>query len=323
MTDGANLFEPVGLSPLDEEVYRAVLRGPRSTLAELAARTGYEPGLLAPTLVRLEECGLISPVAGTPRRWVPAMPESAVEMLVVRRMEQLQRLRQATDSLMAQYLASRQDSRPDELIEVLTGAEASVQRFSQVQMTVAEELLIFDRPPYAQQGGNPGQHAALARGVRWRAIYAPESLEPAGMPEVVRDLRKAGERARVLADLPMKLVIADRRIALLPLVTGDVIGQTVVVHPSSLLDALVTLFEVLWERAAPFAGTMECASGGPAEEDRRLIELLAMGLKDDAIARQLGLSTRTMRRRIKRLMDELGVRNRFQAGSQAARRGWI
>ena len=62
---------------------------------------------------------------------------------------------------------------------------------------------------------------------------------------------------------------------------------------------------------------------GTTSDTRQLLTLLASGLKDDAIARQLGLSTRTMRRRIRTLLDELSAANRFQAGVQAARRGWL
>lgn len=54
-----------------------------------------------------------------------------------------------------------------------------------------------------------------------------------------------------------------------------------------------------------------------------MLTLLVGGLKDEAIARQLGWSVRTMRRRISRLHEELGAANRFQAGVIAARRGWI
>ncbi|MDL4774712.1 MULTISPECIES: helix-turn-helix domain-containing protein [Thermomonosporaceae] len=321
--DDPHLFEPIGLSAADEEVYRTVLAAPGSTTAELAARQGHRAARTSRALSRLEGHGLVTRASGTPRRWAPAMPEAAVEILINRRMEQLNRLRLATDALMAQFRASGQGRDPGELVEIVSGAEASARRFAQVQMTVAEEMLVFDRPPYVQAGGNPWQRPVLARGVRWRAIYAPESLAPPGAPGTVQELRAAGEEARVLAGLPMKLVIADRRIALLPLVADDVIGQTIVVHPSSLLDSLVMLFEALWQRAIPFAEPPPPAAGGPAGEDRKLIELLAMGLKDDAIARQLGLSTRTTRRRMKALSDELGARNRFQAGMEAARRGWI
>lgn len=323
MSDDANLFEPVGLSAADERVYQAVLDAPGSTAAELAAARGEPPARLARPLARLERLGLVGRSSGTPRRWSATMPEAAVEILVSRRMEQLQRLRLETVELMERFRASARARQPGELVEVIAGAEASGRRFAQIQAAVAEEMLMFDRPPYVQAGGNPWQRPILERGVRWRAIYAPESLAVPGAPDTVQELRSLGEEARILDGLPMKLVIADRRIALLPLVADDVIGQTVVVHPSSLLDSLVMLFEALWQRAIPFASPPAPASGGPAEEDRRLIELLAMGLKDDAIARQLGLSTRTTRRRMKALSDELGARNRFQAGMEAARRGWL
>ena len=47
------------------------------------------------------------------------------------------------------------------------------------------------------------------------------------------------------------------------------------------------------------------------------------GLKDEAAARQLGVSLRTVHRRTSVLMAELDARTRFQAGLLAARRGWL
>ncbi|WAC51253.1 hypothetical protein [Frigoribacterium sp. SL97] len=41
------------------------------------------------------------------------------------------------------------------------------------------------------------------------------------------------------------------------------------------------------------------------------------------IAGQLGISSRTLRRRLHALFDELGASNRFHAGVEAARRGWV
>ena len=54
-----------------------------------------------------------------------------------------------------------------------------------------------------------------------------------------------------------------------------------------------------------------------------MLTLMAVGMKDDAIARQLGISPRTLRRRSQELLVELAAGNRFQAGVEAARRGWI
>jgi DNA-binding NarL/FixJ family response regulator len=46
-------------------------------------------------------------------------------------------------------------------------------------------------------------------------------------------------------------------------------------------------------------------------------------MKDDVIARQLGISERTVRRRVADLAARLGAASRFQIGAQAARRGWV
>jgi len=62
---------------------------------------------------------------------------------------------------------------------------------------------------------------------------------------------------------------------------------------------------------------------GFADEPRLLVRQLASGAKDEQIARTLGLSLRTVRRRVADLMIELGVDTRFQAGAEAVRRGWL
>jgi DNA-binding NarL/FixJ family response regulator len=93
------------------------------------------------------------------------------------------------------------------------------------------------------------------------------------------------------------------------------VGSALVVHRCSLVDVLVQMFLLLWDQALPVV--QESAS----DVDARLLTLLTAGLKDEAIARQLGLSGRTVRRRIAALMELVGARTRFQAGVYSARRG--
>lgn len=61
----------------------------------------------------------------------------------------------------------------------------------------------------------------------------------------------------------------------------------------------------------------------PTDATRRLLLLMRTGAIDEAIARELGVSLRTVHRRITRLQDLLGVRSRFQLGVIACERGWV
>jgi DNA-binding NarL/FixJ family response regulator len=82
-------------------------------------------------------------------------------------------------------------------------------------------------------------------------------------------------------------------------------------------------FDLKWAQAAPW---MPSGTPTPAKDDtqrQRILDALAAGLKDEAIARQLGVSVRTVRRHITALMQELGASTRFAAGVAAVRRGWV
>lgn len=63
--------------------------------------------------------------------------------------------------------------------------------------------------------------------------------------------------------------------------------------------------------------------GSPDHQTRDVLRLLDAGLKDEAIARQLGVSLRTVQRLVRLASEQLDVGSRFQLGAEAARRGLI
>ena len=81
----------------------------------------------------------------------------------------------------------------------------------------------------------------------------------------------------------------------------------------------LTVFKKAWATGDDEAE----AVGDDGDQRRMLLGLLAAGLTDEAIGRQLGWHPRTVQRHVRRLMTELGAQTRFQAGLQAARRGWL
>lgn len=61
----------------------------------------------------------------------------------------------------------------------------------------------------------------------------------------------------------------------------------------------------------------------PTAATQRLLRLMRTGATDRAIARELGVSLRTLHRRIARLQSLLGVQSRFQLGVLAAELEWL
>lgn len=324
---GASALSTAGISAADEVVYRAVLGHGVITPTQIAVLLGQRTERIVAALDRLRSVGLVSRLAGHRRRYAPTEPRSAMESLLNARRTELDRARDAIGELSELFAAARQaDSRTAETIEVLTGREALGGWFVRLQRDAHEEMLTLDRPPYALAAANPIEPVTLSRGVRYRAVYAAQALEIPGALDEIDQLIARGEQARVLPGLPVKLAIADRRTALMPLSLDMATVRAIVVHECTLLDALLDLFESYWAQALPLRGSPSAADTDPpdlAEDDQSLLRLLVSGLKDEAIARQLGWSLRTMRRRIRRLLDQLGAENRFQAGVQAARRGWL
>jgi sugar-specific transcriptional regulator TrmB/DNA-binding CsgD family transcriptional regulator len=315
------LLTALGIPPDDEAVYRLLLRQPAATVGDLAARAGRGTRSLRQSVQRLTDLGLVSQLAGRPARLVAVRPDAAVEALIARRQQELAVARSAAQLLLAEMPADRLH-RPEEELEIVFGRQAVATRFLQLQQTAQRELLVLDRPPYAQdpQQPNPGEDDMLARGVRVRGIYAPEALEIPGALDLLRAAVEAGEEARTCDEVPIKLAVADRAMAILPF-TGEqasMVDSALVVYASTLLDALVRLFELLWRASVPILP--EAHTDDPDED---LLTLLSAGLKDEAIARQLGVSLRTVHRRTSQLLDRVGARTRFQAGLRAAHLGLL
>lgn len=160
----------------------------------------------------------------------------------------------------------------------------------------------------------------LRRGSRWQDIYEGSALDEDAMLGHLREVRAAGQQSRTLPRVPMKMVIADDRRALLGVSTGEG-TRSLLIGRCGLIDDLADLFDVLWSFATPVADLPRPGEADPriSQDCRDLLALLATGATDEVIARQLGLSVRTVQRRVRQLEDALGARTRFQAGIQAAR----
>jgi hypothetical protein len=320
------MLEAVGLTDEQQAVYLALLETSPATAAQLRDRC---PGArVRPAIAGLETAGLVSRLTGQPARYQPAPPDMALEVLVRAREQELQQVRLETARLAERFRAGRGSARPEEVVEVLTGREATLQRWEQLQRSAQREVRSFDRPPYASTVMvNSAEEEVLAVGMTYRAVYTREGLQLPGRLAAMRRLVMAGEQARVTEDLPVKMFLADDVIGLISLERPSLpnsADSALVIHSSSLLDTLSALFEAVWATAVPVRFGDQAVTGDQAAGDRRmLLGLLAAGLTDEAIAHQLNWHPRTVQRHVRRLMTELGAQTRFQLGLQATRRGWL
>lgn len=331
IADGA--LEPIGITSVEERIYRLLLATPAASITDIAQTAEMSLRHTRRLLADLELKGLASRVPGKTLRYLPAPPDIALEALIHSRQEQLERLRLSANELVDQFRHHTHTNSSREMVEVVSGSEAVLQRFKQIEKTARSEVLVFNKPPYLHHGLNDVELGLLKTGVQYRVVYDRPALEIPGQLEWMAELRGAGEEARILPELPMKLAIADRRLAIVPLYMKDVNGSTplieeaLMVHPGSLLDALATNFEILWARAMPvndLCRKNDDSDYGPlSDEDCKILLLMGAGLKDEAIARQMGMGARTVQRRVSRLMEVMGVQTRFQAGLQAGKLGWL
>jgi DNA-binding CsgD family transcriptional regulator len=318
----------LGVGAAAEHVYRALLTNPGSSAAELQEATALGASRLRSALAELERSAMITRRGGTPARFQPAPPDIVVEALISAREDELNQAR-----LYARELATLPRTAPEqlhvtELVEILSSREAVAERWVQLQRATRETLEVFVRPPIAQSAVDEHellQASLLKRGVVVRSIYDGEGILYPGTLEHIRRAAIAGDQARVVSQLPLKLALFDRRVALVPLAQLDpqsMIDSGLVVHRSALLAALIALFNIYWQRGTAVSPEREASARQDTAETGTVLTLLAAGLKDDAIARELGVSTHTVRRRIAAITERLGVTTRFQAGLALGRQGW-
>ncbi|KPG76580.1 helix-turn-helix transcriptional regulator [Frigoribacterium sp. RIT-PI-h] len=363
-------FAALGIDDVAVAVYRHVVAGAgvadaAGTAAgptpEAVARAVHldEATALA-ALERLRSLGLVQRSAGG-EGYGAVDPRVAVPAVVAARADALVAVRAAVPALGALFGGGRRPHEADELARVVVGQAAVGDWYSRLERRATPDFGACGRPPYVVASNESTQRVARGRGVRWRAVYTVASISADGSRQGVHRLGADGEEARITHDLPAKLAVADRRVALVSIGHAPDRPEALVTESEPLVAALHDLFEARWRSALPVPGTpgagraavdwasvaarlaassstMTSPSGvatptpdqearlamrPPTPAERDLLALVAAGATDEGIAGQLGISSRTLRRRLHSLFDELGASNRFHAGVEAARRGWV
>ncbi|MEE1806741.1 helix-turn-helix transcriptional regulator [Streptomyces sp. BE133] len=321
-----NSLDGIGVSATAEDAYLALVeRGPTAA-AELTSALRVTSHAMSTAICELTGLGLVEPDGA---RLVARPPRAALDAVVESRTKELAALRNGVEELSRFWRDHHiEGASYIEIVRTEAARSALVRRLYDEATEQVRGLTIGFTGRSAQPNMlAPGCREALMRGVKCSVVYGAHVLRDRPGREGVQTSIDLGERARVFPDIPLNMGICDDRFALVcPPASNWDRRHHIVVQRSDLLDALIGVFESFWQIAVPLPAAVDTADdiGTTATaENRQLLTYLSGGLTDESIARELGVSERTVARRITRLQEVLGAQTRFQLGVQASRHGWL
>jgi DNA-binding CsgD family transcriptional regulator len=200
----------------------------------------------------------------------------------------------------------------DEQVRYLPSRELTRVRYAELLTGRRETLTINTEQAFDAESARSGaefDRRLIAQGTRIRIIGMPPADQDTYDPSRLHPAFQLRESAWV----PLKLIVLDRAIALLPADPERLERGYLEVAQPAVVAALTGLFERHWaEGSDPSAGAVTPIVLSAREQ--ALVDLLATGHTDVTAAAHLRISARSVSNTLRRLMDRLGVDNRFQLG---------
>ncbi|MFE7560877.1 helix-turn-helix domain-containing protein [Kitasatospora sp. NPDC057500] len=272
-----------------------------------------EIGLLVPdsddkgTLIAVDPAQLSARLSGTWQRQALDLLSRAVSLPV-----ELQELAQEFHS----------PEKTGGSVEYVQGKVLINQRLDQYMAAGAEETLALQpggpRPPELLAAMVERDLEALGRGTTMRTIYHASTRYHQPTRDYVARLARAGAQYRTLDEPYTRLIVIDRRLAVIP-VADDMTLAAFIFEPVIANYLVEEVFEPSWSRALDFDGDRAVPHQVVSRLRQTIIDLLLAGTNHRVIARRLGISERTLARHIAEMREEYNVDSLFQLGYVLAR----
>lgn len=323
---------PAGsLHDTDPIVYSWVLSRHSLEADAIAEGTGLDPQAVAESVERLLRSRLLHADPQDPSRGYAVAPETAIAELATpiedrirAAHEQLDRIRSDLGRFVPHFHRHSSSSDSWQVLDNLQEVRGALARAAQrvTQEMISSQPGGGSRVPEAMQEAFSRDRMMLERGVSIRTLYHHTARFNGPSQAYVAAASALGAQYRTAHELFGRLIVFDRELAFIPAL-GASWGAVVIREPST-VAYLCEIFEQTWEQATPFAdAAVEGLERVSREIDETILKLLASGLKDETIARRLGMSLRTTRRHIAEIMGRLNADSRFQAGVAAATMGLL
>jgi hypothetical protein len=163
------------------------------------------------------------------------------------------------DQLSPLYEKGRTENDPLDYIEIIKDSLPLQKRVLQLIDAAEKEVLVFSMPPSLisrQQIFEQIEHEkeSLQKGIASKCIYQyPTTVDQKRwLHEYITLAQEAGEQARIIDRIPIKMMIFDERIVVFTLedpIHHKLSGTTQIIEHRSLAGSLKILFETIWDRA--------------------------------------------------------------------------
>ncbi|MFJ9519455.1 LuxR C-terminal-related transcriptional regulator [Kitasatospora sp. NPDC101801] len=293
---------------------------------DAAVGLGISPERVARSLELLAAVPLISldgddQPNGGPPGWRPVDPQlasaevAATESRLRRGLAGIFSIWDTVDSLNALYATGVQEAAREAPLELVESLDRVIEMLEEASDACRSEVMTSQpgggRPAAELEQSIARDLAMIERGVRMRTLYQHTSRHHAPTQVYVEQATAIGAQVRTQVELFGRMIAFDREVVFLP--HSQVKGGAAVIRDPSTVAFLCTAFDRNWQMGAPYSPAL--ADGGVREGvELAILTMLSEGLRDETIARRLGVSLRTCRKYIADLFEQLGAESRFQAG---------
>lgn len=253
-------LQELDLSPYEARVLLALLRLGSANSAQLARHSGVPRTSTYQIVEELTGKGLAQrlPVDG-PATWATPGREEVFERLEDLMEDRLRRQKERTAKV-RDLLASSFPEAPTAgaaYVHVLPAAQVG-SVYARLLADTRSELLVFNRPPYSKvpEQLNPAVLDAIGRGIKAKALYETSHWndpDAEAFREAMDHYHRGGVVGGLVDELPVKLAIADRRVALVAM-TDPVLPEvgfpsTLLVEHPGFAGLQAEAFDRFWEKA--------------------------------------------------------------------------
>lgn len=322
------------LDGISIELYRYAVGHPGWTRSEASEALGYTLRDVDSAMEVLIERRLLNQQGGSSNHgYVAVSPDVALADLVDADERAVQDLkariaarRRELSTLVPTYLDARKSVITSSSVETLEDPHLIHRVLIDYGRDVAEKVLI----------AQPGQGSTadvqeenirkdlelLNHGVERKTLYDASTRDHVPTRKAVAAISAAGGQFATLPRVPLRMLIFDRKLALVARQLRHDDKAALVVRDPHLIHIFTQLFEFAWELSEPFM----VDEPGPSPlngTQQAILKGLAAGHSDEVIARRLDINVRTCRRHIAWMLETLKADSRFQAGVKAHQAGWI